>query len=63
VVEQPGPQGAQPGLLIKVSKKEYGVVADHQVSNQGLLAVCGKFRVGSTFAVNWEVVGVVSCAM
>jgi len=28
VVEQPGPQGAQPGLLIKVSKAECGMVAD-----------------------------------
>jgi len=34
VVEQPGPQGAQPGLLIKVSKTECGMVADHQMSNQ-----------------------------
>jgi len=29
VVEQPGPQGAQLGLLIKVSKDDQGTLADY----------------------------------
>jgi len=48
-VERPGPRGALPGLLIKVSENKCGVVADRRVSTQGLLAVCGKFRVDSDF--------------
>jgi len=45
-------EGAWPGLLIKVSKNECGMVAVGWMLNQGLLlAVCDKFRVDSNFVL------------